>query len=148
MKTLPQLAREVGEERHRDLLREYEHIMQEERNSLVAFWAYFKYRAFVWLEKSKIVPALRQENLLVFYREITDQMEYNGFSWENDSFQQYIFGHLGFDTEQLPNISNEERSRLKELSLFVLQQWQAEGLALHYIEPLITKLNNDKLANL
>ena len=147
------LTREVGEERHKDLERIYGELKSEQ--TAESLWAYFKYRAFVWLEKSKILPVFKDENLKVFYREVHDEQGYShNYNYEkHPEIYQKIVEKLGFEqdfSEKVQYATESEKSVLKsdwDLMLY---------LSLGYLEKIgdfgkyqtIYQQNHERLTNL
>lgn len=122
MKSLQFLAREVGEERHKNL----EKLCDRDRSegtTVESFWLYYQYRAMVWLESAKIVPILKKENADVFYREMHDIVSYYSrtkFSELREFYQQILdlLDYHKLEIEVLP----EDKNLLLELSINYLKK--------------------------
>lgn len=122
MQGLHFLAKEVGEERHKDL-KEIADTLSENPFSLDYYWAYFQYRAFVWLESIKITPVLKTDNLEVFYRELNDIIQHydKDSFFENQRTYEKLLGLLDFKSVQKIT-SVKDKKLLNELAVFFIKK--------------------------
>ncbi|MCK0205092.1 TFIIB-type zinc ribbon-containing protein [Ornithobacterium rhinotracheale] len=122
-------TRDIGEERHKDLEQQYEDLRLNSAKEKEALWAYFHYRAMVWLEKVRILPIMKEEDTKVFYREIGDDVNAyteNKFTYKPELYT-YLLERLGFEEEYpIANITKDspqywEKQQLLALSLGFLE---------------------------
>lgn len=141
MRSLEQLSREVGEERHKHLQEISERMDKNNYSSAETFWAYYKFRAYVWLEKSKVVPVLKDENKLVFFREINDVLAYRGNDFQDEDFRNFVLGKVDFSEDFNLNFTNlSDWSELINLSKFFLEEMKTRTEKEFIIDQKINEL--------
>lgn len=106
MKELEGLSRDLAEERLKSIENKYVKIANNESTKLLKKSAYIFYRAYVWVEKSKVVPIYRENYLRVFLREVHDTL--SGMPSEQLVLNTEIYHHvvhcLGFKEEMTQRI--------------------------------------------
>ena len=106
MKELESLSRDLAQERLKSIEIKYAQIDSSDSNKLLRKSAYIFYRAYVWVEKSKIVPIYRENYLKVFLREVHDTL--SGLPSNQLLLKTELYHHvvqsLGFKEEMTSQI--------------------------------------------
>lgn len=126
MTQLEGLARDLAEERLQPIKDEYENNRHSILNKEEKLFQYLFYRAYVWLEKSKIVPIYTDSYSRVYLREIHDML--SGMETKKVTLQpeiyHYIVTRLGFAAQLKPQVieiyENNDDDEVRKL----LMDWE------------------------
>lgn len=126
MKQLEGMSRELAEERLQLIKDQYLSFQQTSAAKYEKLTSYIFYRAYVWVEKSKIVPIYAENYLKVFFREVHDTLSgipSNKLVLEDDLYFNVV-QTLGFKKEMIPIILNNFKNKnFKELKI-KLMDWE------------------------
>lgn len=123
MTELEGLARDLAEERLAIIREEYENNKHSLLNKEEKLAQYLFYRAFVCIEKSKIVPIYKDNYARVYLREIHDSL--NGMGTKKLQLEtelyHYIVSRLGFIAQLKPTLllmyNNKAEKKVRQLLL-------------------------------
>ena len=126
MKELQHLAREVAEERLKNVAKNCSELKTSGISTVEWQWCNIYYRARIWVEKSKIVPVFKEEYAKVFLREMHETLSSDPsieLKIDQETYK-YLLEQLGFKKEMKPMvlqaIDNENTSEVTQ----GLVQWE------------------------
>lgn len=126
MTELEGLSRDLAEERLKTLKEEYSNFEYSVDSNQNKTLNYLFYRAYVWVEKSRIVPIYTNNYLKVFLRELHDQV--SGFPSDKLKLKSEMYYailiHLGFVKQMKPKVLDEYQSENFDRVKILLADWE------------------------
>lgn len=126
MTQLEGLSRDLAEERLQYIKNQYLAIEHKAIDKLVKTGMYLFYRAYVWVEKSKVVPIYKDSYLKIFLRELHDSVSGSHskkLEIKTDVYH-YILQRLGFSEEMKPMVLEAYTTKDFESTKAKLIDWE------------------------